>query len=127
MRRTAIALGLTLVAVAIPAGAWYVRGSADVERTIERIETEPESLARLTAQRLARRIGRRLEEMRISESSRPYYQYQALMHDPRGVSEGIALTPSPLAEETEDPLVGLWFQIAPDGSISSPTVTAAGA
>jgi signal transduction histidine kinase len=118
--RTAIALGLTLAAVGIPAGALWVRGSADVDRTIERIEKEPRDLARLAAQRLARRIGWGLEELRRTESQRPYYQYQALMHDPRGISEGIALSPSPLAEGTGDPLVDLWFQVEPDGRVSSP-------
>jgi len=120
MKRTAIALGLTLAAVGIPAGAWWVRGSADVDRTIERIEKEPTELARLTAQRLARRIGWRLEELRKSESERPYYQYQALMHDPRGISEGIALSPSPLADEAGDPFVALWFQVEPGGRMTSP-------
>src|SRR5206468_2120939 len=122
VNRTGIALVLTLAAVAIPAGAWYVRGSADVERTIERIEKEPEALARLTAQRLARRIGWRLEELRAAEAQRPYYQYQALMHDPRGISEGIALSPSPLVEGAGDPIVEVWFQIDAEGRVSSPSL-----
>ena len=120
MNRTAIAFGLTFAAIALPAGAWYVRGSADVERTIERIEKEPRELARLTAQRLARRIGWDLEALRSAESERPYYHYQALMHDPRGVSEGIALSPSPLAGNTNDPLVEVWFQVEHDGVMTSP-------
>lgn len=118
--RTAAAALLTLLLLAVPCVAWFLAGRAEMERRVERIRGEPQALARLTAQRLARNLGRRLELLRERESRRPYFHYQKLFHDPRSISQGLALTPSPLAEGASDPFVGAYFQLDAAGRLTSP-------
>ena len=116
MSRTLRALILVAAAVAIPCGAWFVAADADLERRIAGIEEEPRTVARLTAQRAARSVRRQLDGLLEREAKRPFFHYQALFHDPRGVSQGLALTPSPLSDGPSDPLVRLYFQVDAEGA-----------
>ena len=71
----------------------------------------------------AARLGARLEDLRLQESVRPFFHYQTLYHDPRGASQGLAVTPSPLASGSPDPLVWAHFQIDESGLVTLPAVS----
>jgi signal transduction histidine kinase len=120
--RTTLALVLTGAALVVPCGAWYIVGSREVERTVEQIESPPRQFASDTAHQLVGRLQDRLQTLLESESSRPFYHYQSLYHDPRGASEGPSVTPSPLAQGPTDPLIRAYFQIDPAGRLTLPTV-----
>lgn len=72
--------------------------------------------------RLRMRLASRLEAIRKAEDERPYYHYQNLFHDPRGLSDGQAVSPSPLVDSTGDPLIAVHFQIDAQGSLSIPPI-----
>jgi len=81
--RTTLALILTIAALVVPCGAWYLVGSREVQRTIDQIEAAPRRFASDTALQLMERLQDRLQTLLQSESNRPFYQYQSLYHDPR--------------------------------------------
>jgi signal transduction histidine kinase len=120
--RTTLALVLTIAALVVPCGAWYIVGSREVQRTVEQIESPPRRFASDTARQLVQRLQDRLQTLLESESNRPFYQYQSLYHDPRGASEGPSVTPSPLAQGPTDPLIRAYFQIDPSGRVTLPTL-----
>ncbi len=120
--RTTLALVLTIAALVVPCGAWYIVGSREVQRTVDQIELPLRQSAHETARQLARRLQDRLQTLLESESNRPFYQYQSLYHDPRGASEGPSVTPSPLAQGPTDPLIRAYFQIDPSGRVTLPTL-----
>jgi signal transduction histidine kinase len=120
--RTTLALVLTVVALVVPCGAWYIVGSREVRRAVDQIELPPRRFANDTARQLAGRLQDRLQALLESESTRPFYQYQSLYHDPRGASEGPSVTPSPLAQAPTDPLIRAYFQIDPSGRVTLPTL-----
>jgi signal transduction histidine kinase len=120
--RTTLALVLTVAALVVPCAAWYVAGMRDVERDAAQIEAGPRRIARETATQLAGRLEERLVTLIEAESSRPFYHYQSLYHDPKGVSEGASVVPSPLAQGPADPLVRAYFQIDPHGQVTLPTL-----
>jgi len=103
--RTTLALGLTVVALVVPCGAWYIVGSREVRRDAAQIEAGPRRFATDTASQLAGRLQERLDALLEAESNRPFYHYQSLYHDPKGASEGASVVPSPLAQGPTDPLV----------------------
>jgi signal transduction histidine kinase len=124
--RTTLALVLTIAALVVPCGAWYIVGSREVQRTVQQIESPPRRFASDTARQLVERLQDRLQALLESESNRPFYQYQSLYHDPRGASEGPSVTPSPLAQGPTDPLIRAYFQIDPAGQVTLPTLPPAG-
>src|SRR6185503_10120581 len=71
---------------------------------------------------IAENLAQRLEELRRDESQRPYFHYQNLYHDPKGVSEGLSIVPSPLATGSTNPLVAAYFQVEPKGRVTLPTL-----
>ncbi|MBL4637027.1 MAG: HAMP domain-containing histidine kinase [Kofleriaceae bacterium] len=72
--------------------------------------------------RVGMRLASRLDTLRKSEDERPYYHYQNLFHDPRGLSEGKAVNPSPLVAATGDSLISVHFQIDTAGILTIPPV-----
>ena len=120
--RTTLALVLTIAALVVPCGAWYVAGMGEVQRDAAQIEAGPHRFARDTAAQLARRLQERLDTLLEAESSRPFYHYQSLYHDPKGVSEGASVVPSPLAQGPTDPFIRAYFQIDPAGRVTLPTL-----
>ncbi len=124
--RTTLALVLTIAALVVPCGAWYIVGSREVQRAVDQIELPPRKAANDTARLLTQRLQDRLQTLLESESNRPFYQYQSLYHDPRGASEGPSVTPSPLAQGPTDPLIRAYFQIDPSGRVTLPTLPEAG-
>jgi signal transduction histidine kinase len=111
------------IAVLLPTGAWYVTGSREVTRRSQAIEAAAEQAIREDVESKAARLGARLEDLRLQESVRPFFHYQTLYHDPRGASQGLAVTPSPLASGSPDPLVWAHFQIDESGLVTLPAVS----
>ncbi|MCW8985725.1 MAG: hypothetical protein OQK55_10310, partial [Thermoanaerobaculales bacterium] len=122
-RRTTLAAALIGIAVLLPTGAWYVTGSREVARRSQAIEAAAAHAIREDVESKAARLGTRLEDLRLQESVRPFFHYQTLYHDPRGASQGLAVTPSPLASGSPDPLVWAHFQIDESGLVTLPTVS----
>jgi signal transduction histidine kinase len=120
--RTTLALVLTIAALVVPCAAWYVAGMREVQRDAVLIEAGPRQIATDTAAHLARRLQGRLDALLEAESTRPFYHYQSLYHDPKGVSEGASVVPSPLAQGPTDPFIGAYFQIDPLGHVTLPTL-----
>lgn len=120
--RTAVAAGLTVVAVAVPCAAWWLSGSSRLEREAQLRTEEVERRAEQKATRVAERIAIRLETLRATEDRRPFYHYQNLFHDPRGAAAGAAVSVSPLAQGMTDPLVEVHFQIDAVCSLTLPTI-----
>ncbi len=120
--RTTLALVLTIAALVVPCAAWYVAGMGEVQRDAAQIEAGPHRFAKDTATQLARRLQERLDTLLEAESSRPFYHYQSLYHDPKGVSEGASVVPSPLAQGPTDPFIRAYFQIDPAGHVTLPTL-----
>ena len=120
--RTTLALVLTIAALVVPCAAWYVAGMSEVQRDAAQIEAGPHLFATETSVHLARRLQERLDALVEIESSRPFYHYQSLYHDPKGVSEGASIVPSPLAQGPTDPFIRAYFQIDPAGRMTLPTL-----
>jgi two-component system phosphate regulon sensor histidine kinase PhoR len=119
-RRTTAALVLTIVAISAPLIAWYVAGSRDARRESHRITDAPRIEAQAAAERLAARLGQRLEALRVVESRRPIAHYEA-GHTAEGASCACAVeTSSPLARGLADPLARAYFQIDGVGRLSLP-------
>jgi signal transduction histidine kinase len=107
----------------LPTAAWYVTGAREAERRSQAIDAAAVSAIREDVENKAARLGARLENLRLQESVRPFFHYQTLYHDPRGASQGLAVTPSPLASGSPDPLVWAHFQIDESGLVTLPTVS----
>jgi len=122
-RRTTLAAALIGIAVLLPTGAWYVTGSREVARRSQAFEAAAANAIREDVESKAARLGARLEDLRLQEAVRPFFHYQTLYHDPRGASQGLAVTPSPLASGSPDPLVWAHFQIDESGLVTLPTVS----
>lgn len=120
--RTVAALLLTLVAVAVPCGAWYLAGTREIERHVHLEEKAIYHKAYKKGIDVAERLATRLEELRRAESQRPFYHYQNLYHDPQGAAEGISVSVSPLAHGSTDPLVAAHFQVDEEGHLTLPTL-----
>lgn len=120
--RTALALALTAVAVALPSSALYVAGTHATQRDADQRQRLVQQRAEQAASLLAQKLTQRLEALRENEDRRPFYHYQNLYHDPMGAHQGPSIVPSPLADGPADPLIRSHFQIAPDGVVTLPTV-----
>ncbi|MFN7966345.1 MAG: HAMP domain-containing sensor histidine kinase [Acidobacteriota bacterium] len=120
--RTVIAALLVTVTVAFPCAAWFFAGSYRARQEARRLVYEAQVGTRETIARLAIRVNEELEKLRDSETSRPFYHYQNLYHDPQGASQGPAVVRSPLAQGPGNPLVSAYFQIDPKKRISLPTL-----
>jgi len=120
--RTAAALLLTTVAVAVPCGAWYLAGDREIERRVHLEEKGVYHKAYKKGVDMAERLATRLEELRRAESRRPFYHYQNLFHDPQGAAEGVAVSVSPLAHGSADPLIAAHFQVDEEGHLTLPSL-----
>ncbi len=120
--RTAMALALTAIALAVPCGAWFVAGSRELDREMRLEEKGLYHQAQEGISKLANRLADRLEALRRAESRRPFYHYQNLYHDPKGAAEGASVSISPLANGPADPWIKAHFQIDADGRLTLPTI-----
>src|SRR6266403_1451407 len=124
--RAALALALTIAALVVPCVAWYIVGAREVRRSAAQIEYAPRRFASDTATQLSKRLQERLDALLEAESNRPFYHYQSFYHDPKGVSEGASVVPSPLAQGPIDPFIRAYFQIDPVGKVTLPTLPEGG-
>jgi len=120
--RTAIVAALVGGAIAIVLIGWYRAGTREVDGQVAAAIAAQRSAAHDAEVAAAAAVTARLEALRVAESARPYLHYQNLFHDPAGASEGLAVTPSPLAPGPADALVALHFQIDEGGAVSSPSI-----
>ncbi len=102
--------------------AWFGAGWRAAGREREGLEARARAEGAAAAAESAAAVVTRLEELRATESQRPYFHYQNLFHDPRGASEGRSVVPSPLAGGPLDPLVAIHFQFDARGTVTAPTV-----
>ncbi len=102
--------------------AWFSAGWRAAGRERDALEVRALAEAEDAADEAAAAVVTRLEELRATESQRPYFHYQNLFHDPRGASEGRSVVPSPLAGGPLDPLVAIHFQFDASGKVTAPTV-----
>ena len=123
--RTLLAVLLLAVGLAVPSVAWYVAGKRIADREVRQALEEPRREADRIAGKLAAQLAERLEVLRARESSRPFYHYQALYHDPAGAAEGPAVASSPLSRGPDDPLVMAHFEVGANGALTMPTLGAA--
>ena len=122
MKRAILAALVLLAGLGGLCIAWYA--SSQRALAAELHEREHAAL-RTVADRertIAENLARRLEQLRVDESQRPYFQYQNLYHDPKGVSEGLSVVPSPLANGSGNPLVTAYFQIESKDKVTLPTL-----
>jgi len=120
--RVPLAALVLLLGVGGLLAAWYVAATRALEAE-RRLQSQMATRATLeNERRVADRLARRLEELRASESQRPYFHYQNLYHDPKGASQGLSVVPSPLAGGPGNPLVTAHFQIDANGSVTLPTI-----
>jgi signal transduction histidine kinase len=120
--KIAVVLVLTLAALAVPCGAWWVVGSRNANQEAQRLAEAPLQEAQATADDLARRLTARLEGLREAESTRPYQHY---MHQYHGTDDDCACpvpVTSPLAAGQSHPLIAAHFQIDDLGHITLPTL-----
>jgi signal transduction histidine kinase len=120
--RVPIAAAVLFLGVGGLCAAWYVSSQRafNAERTLQ-----SQQAIRLSGDReriVAASLADRLETLRRTESQRPYFHYQNLYHDPKGASEGLSVTPSPLAAGPVHPLVDAHFQIDAGSRVTLPTL-----
>lgn len=121
-QRTTVAAIALAVAVVLPTTAWYITGSSEAARRARLLEKTALTGLQNELHRDSDRLARRLKHLRTSESERPFYHYQSITHDPDGAAEGLAVTPSPLAQGVSDPLVWAHFQLDEKGLVTLPSV-----
>jgi signal transduction histidine kinase len=114
--RVPIAAAVLLLGIGGLCAAWYVstQRAFNAERTLQsqQVVRQAGDRERIVAASLAER----LETLRRTESQRPYFHY------PKGASEGLSVTPSPLATGPVHPLVDAHFQIDPGSRVTLPTL-----
>src|SRR5207244_1287157 len=99
--------------------AWFSAGWRAAHRERDGLEAKARADAADAAAEAAGAVVDRLEDLRATESERPYYHYQNLFHDPRGASEGRSVVPSPLAGGPLDAMVAIHFQIDGQGAVTT--------
>lgn len=121
--RTAAALLLTVAAVAAPFVSWYVSGTQHLAQQADLQQRSLLSDGSSKAVVHAEHLATRFEVLREAESRRPFYHYQSLFHDPKGASQGLSVSVSPLAQSPVDPLIEAHFQVDAKGHLTLPTVS----
>jgi signal transduction histidine kinase len=120
--RVPLAALVLLLGVGGLLAAWYVSATRALEAEV-RLQNQMQTRGALENERtIADRLARRLEELRASESQRPYFHYQNLYHDPKGASQGLSVVPSPLVSGPGNPLIAAHFQIDARNRVSLPTL-----
>jgi signal transduction histidine kinase len=75
---------------------------------------------RVVADRIADEMERELTALLHREEERPFAHYRFAYVPEPGEAPGQALVRSPLASPPEEPFLLGWFQVDPDGTVSSP-------
>lgn len=121
-QRTVAALVLIGIAVSVPCAAWFLAAHRNLERQATGEEQGVVMTAHKRGRILAERLETRLDVLLQAENRRPFYHYQNLFHDPRGASEGVAISLSPLAEGAADAMIEAHFQVDDQGQLTLPTL-----
>ncbi len=122
MSRTLMVSLLGSLTLALILGSWFRSGWQSSKREAAALRSAPAQRAQLRLGELAMELTTLLDGLRTREDARPYYHYQNLFHDPRSVSLGKSVSPSPLVDATGDPMIEAHFQIDAKGQLSIPPV-----
>jgi signal transduction histidine kinase len=118
MRRL-ILLGLLVLLLAQAVVVLYALGRAGITSETRRLEDDARR-ARVAALEAARDgLAADLDALVAREENRAWYHYRPLYLPPDLVATTVALVPSPLTEQPEDPLVRYYFEYR-DGALTSP-------
>jgi hypothetical protein len=122
MKRVLITAIVLLLGVGGLCAAWYISTQRAFDAELL-LQSQIDRRATSDRERLlAASLAERLETLRRTESQRPYFHYQNLYHDPKGASQGLSVTPSPLANGPVHPLVAAHFQIDAQNRVTLPTL-----
>jgi signal transduction histidine kinase len=122
--RTLVAALLVLGALAAVLCGWGISGWKAVQTEQQMVLAQAHDRALERTRVAAEAALRHVEQLRSSESARPYFHYQNLFHDPRG-SDVDAVMPSPLVDGPADPVVKAHFQLRRSGDaidVSVPSI-----
>ncbi len=120
--RTKLVAGVATLVVVVLLGSWFSSGWRGASSEAAILRETPVRAAQQELSEVAMALTSRLDRIRSKEDIRPYYHYQNLFHDPRGLSAGESVNPSPLAKETGDSLIEAHFQIDGTGLLSIPSI-----
>jgi len=120
--RTRRAVALATLTLVVVLGSWFQVGWSGVQTSGNALKEAPGKEAESELRRVGMRLASRLDSLRKAEDKRPYYHYQNLFHDPRGLSAGNSIGPSPLVMETGDSLISVHFQVGGDRVLSIPPI-----
>lgn len=110
--RPAFLVALVLAAVAGPLVAWWSAGTDSMDRLEARLLAEARADLATEELRRALRAAELLEDLRASESERPWYHYQDYYNDPGALADGLALFPSPIAADARPPLIAAFASLS---------------
>ncbi|HJQ38937.1 MAG TPA: HAMP domain-containing sensor histidine kinase, partial [Thermoanaerobaculia bacterium] len=122
MKRTVIAAVVLLAGLGGLCTAWYASSRRALAAELHEREHRAQRATEDRERAIAENLAKRLEDVRRAESQRPYFHYQNLYHDPKGISEGLSVVPSPLANGSGNPLITAHFQIESSGRVTLPTL-----
>ncbi len=122
VKRAVIAAVVLLLGLGGLCTAWYESSQRALAAELHEREHRAQRAAEDRERAIAENLAKRLEDVRRAESQRPYFHYQNLYHDPKGISEGLSVVPSPLANGSNNPLITAHFQIESSGRITLPTL-----
>jgi signal transduction histidine kinase len=120
--QTIVSVGLVALLGALPIGHVWLSALGQARRDADAVRKAPLASATVAAERLAERVATRLSDLVGREAERPYFHWQHFIADPRGVYEGEALVPSPLAGGPPDPLVYAYVQVDERGRVTTPEI-----
>lgn len=113
IRRLRLAFAALVLLVAIPLGLL-------VERAIVSDRREEERAHRAVAERILDEMERELNEFLRREEDRSFEEYRNVVLPSQALTGSLALEPSPLAAHPSEPFVLGYFQIEPDGVVTTP-------
>ncbi len=123
-RHTTLISALTAAAVLIPGVAFFGLGSRQLAREAAALREAAVREASYTARQLATRVAVRLEELRDTESERPYLHYWPQFLSRGETCSGLKLRSSPLARGKLPKTILAHFQIDPQGRLAGPRTDA---
>ena len=94
--------------------------AAVVDKALESVEAERDMRHRVLADRLIDELERELTAWLRREEDRPFAQYRYFFVPDDSTTKLVNLSRSPLSQPPREPFVVCYFQIDPDGSVSSP-------
>jgi len=120
--QTIVSVGLVALLGALPIGHVWLGALSEARREADEVRAAPLASSTAAAERLAERVATRLLDLVAREADRPYFHWQHFIADPRGVYEGEALVPSPLAGGPPDPLIYAYVQVDERGRVTTPEI-----